>query len=562
MKEIIMKKHMKRRTERKHSLQPRLEDLESRRCPAVTMSVLEGHILEVLGDRGNNVIELVNNGSQISVMGDGAPTQTFTGIDTIRVNTWTGRDNVRLVIETPPPDPDFSFAVDLGAGDDFFTLLIPTVDSSLPPLDTTVNPSIKVGVQGGAGDDIFQTFVGQLDVPLGTPPPHLGFSLDLDYQGGRGDDTFSTHFVNLDLELPAAQRIDGGEGNDSIGTFVPAVQVNAPLSLEQNGGPGNDDIRVIFGINPQPDQPADQLVPAVQINAALALNVDGGLGDDNIAVICGFNPQPDPPARQFVPAVQVNAPLAFNVNGGLGGDDIRVIFDFNPQPDPPADQFVPAVQINGPLAVMVDGGDGADNLQAGAAWQVNAGASTLVHLIGGRGQDEVAGTWANHIAAGASSEFDLEGGIGNDSIAFNYLDARVDGTFRLNLDGDDGADNIDLQLNDVTVGEVGQMFIQANGGRGNDRLSAELGLAPTRSSSVDTSMDGGAGNDIVAALLEPRFSERADDLHIHLLGGEGNDALAFVVSRAILGADLLVDGGPGMDTGIASPGVQVINCER
>ena len=69
--------------------------------------------------------------------GDDAPMQTFTGIDMIRVNTWAGRDSVRLVTATPPPEPDFSFFADLGAGDDILTLLVPPPDPDQKPVRDT-----------------------------------------------------------------------------------------------------------------------------------------------------------------------------------------------------------------------------------------------------------------------------------------------------------------------------------------------------------------------------------------------------------------------------------------
>ena len=156
-----MKRASTRRLPLSSSFSPRLEILEDRWCPAVTTRVVEGHILQVFGDRGANVIEINQHGSQVSVTGDGARTQTFSGIDTIRVNTWAGDDLVRFFFEPNDSRPraEYSFAADLGAGNDSFTFVaLPT--SATPPPDPDIIPCIEVAVQGGAGQDTFHTMVG------------------------------------------------------------------------------------------------------------------------------------------------------------------------------------------------------------------------------------------------------------------------------------------------------------------------------------------------------------------------------------------------------------------
>src|SRR4051812_36925814 len=65
---------------------PRLEALEDRWCPSCTVSVVDGHLLQVVGDRADNHIDIVGNGlGGIQVAADGAPARTFTGINKIVV---------------------------------------------------------------------------------------------------------------------------------------------------------------------------------------------------------------------------------------------------------------------------------------------------------------------------------------------------------------------------------------------------------------------------------------------------------------------------------------------
>src|SRR5262245_59311856 len=105
---------------------PRFEALEDRRCPAVSVSVVDGHILKVDGDRGNNAVIIAQDGDQVTVTGDGSSPVTYTGIDTARVNTWAGDDIITIhCTDKNKRIAEFHFDMDLGAGDDMVTLLVP-----------------------------------------------------------------------------------------------------------------------------------------------------------------------------------------------------------------------------------------------------------------------------------------------------------------------------------------------------------------------------------------------------------------------------------------------------
>src|SRR5947209_12627758 len=74
---------------------PALERLDDRLCPSSTATVAGGHVLQILGDRSDNRIAIVDQGVDgISVALDGAPARTFRDIDQIVLNTYAGNDAV------------------------------------------------------------------------------------------------------------------------------------------------------------------------------------------------------------------------------------------------------------------------------------------------------------------------------------------------------------------------------------------------------------------------------------------------------------------------------------
>ncbi len=419
-----------KRSRRWNHFRPLLETLESRWCPAVTMSVENEHILQVVGDRGDNQVEVTMQGFLVTVTGDGV-TQTFRGIDTVNINTWAGRDGVQIVAtelpagsdcsvnvdlgagndsfsllcpsdpSVPPPDPDFQpcldvavlggagddqvsvsagsqfigdleFTADLGAGNDAFALSCPS-DPSLPPIPGGFTPCIDVAVHGGTGDDVLQTIVGSPGDLVGKRG-ELSTEFHVDLQGDTGNDALITNVTNVKLDGPLSLNEAGGLGNDSFRAAFGNVDISAPLSLSNDGGAGHDDIRVIFGIvtieNPQPEP------LGVTVNAAVDVTLDGGFGSDNIAVICGFNPQPDPPA---FPALMVANSFAVNVQGGDGSDlaDVEVLNS----------------EIAGSVEISTDLGAGNDQLHVETT-NISVQGTLSAHITLGYGND--AGAWANH----------------------------------------------------------------------------------------------------------------------------------------------------------------------
>src|SRR5205823_4082042 len=170
---------------------------------------------------------------------------------------------------------------------------------------------------------------------------------------------------------------------------------------------------------------------------------------------------PDPPA---FPGVVLNAPVSMNLDGGAGDDDLRVIFAGDPPPgdrpnegSPPTGDR-PALEINAPLTLNVDGGAGNDVIVASL---------DDVFVANARGQVAV----------------DLNGDAGEDRIGFRFQ-GRLDGDFRLRIDGGNGNDQVAAGFL-IDAASMGTLDAAVLGGRGNDMLALDVYFA-----SADGTMTG------------------------------------------------------------------------
>ncbi len=590
-----------KRSRRWNHFRPLLETLESRWCPAVTMSVENEHILHVVGDRGDNQVEVTMQGVLATVTGDGV-TQTFRGIDTVNINTWAGRDDVQIVAlelptgsdtlinadlgagndsfslfcpsdpSTPPPDTDLQprldvavlggtgddqvgivadsrfigdleFTANLGAGNDAFALSCPS-DPSLPPMPGGFTPCIDVAVHGGTGDDVLQTIVGSPGDLVGKRG-ELSTEFHVDLQGDTGNDALITNVTNVKLDGQLSLNEAGGLGNDSFRAAFGNVDISAPLSLSNDGGAGHDDIRVIFGIvtieNPQHDP------LGVTVNAAVDVTLDGGFGSDNIAAICGFNPQPDPPA---FPAFEVAGSFKLDVLGG-GGSDL-------------ADLKVLNTDIGGLLGISADMGAGNDQLHVETT-NINVVGALAFHVMLG-GEDDL-GAWANHdVSVSGTVAIDVDCGAGNDSMLGEMMPS-VDGggAYNLNISGGAGDDALAVSLF-PTVQRGGAFRAVVDGGTGTDHLFGLVNPGPCEPSSlVAASFQGGTGNDQIAVVADlASFAPDSGRIVVGVNAGDGSDQIEFLVlgiERSTENASFFLDGGAGRDIALVSPLVVVQDVE-
>ena len=259
------------------------------------MSVVDGHILQIVGDRGDNSVVIAQVDDQSTVTGDGSTPITYTGIDAVRVNTWAGDDSVSLTCRfTSFAQPsNFSFALRLGAGNDTFQLSIPRAPE-MPP-GSQPFPKAEFAVSAGAGNDVLEERVDAVAITS---------ELSIELDSGAGDD------MNTAILLPAVQRggsvryrYDGGAGDDmNTAIILPAVQRGGKFSASFDGGAGRD---VLTGFVEDPN-----LMPGGMVDVSFL----GGRGDDRIDVrvdLTGFTPE--------------SGQLRLAVDGGPGSDHMTLL---------------------------------------------------------------------------------------------------------------------------------------------------------------------------------------------------------------------------------------------
>lgn len=377
--------------------------------------------------------------------------------------------------------------------------------------------------------------------------------------------------VQVTADTAAPQRFTG----------IDLIQVEA--------GDGNDDIRVIYAFNPQPDPPADPIRVAelrVRLGAGndsfnvtgqfppdpCRIGVDAGAGNDDVSVICGFNPQPEPPGNQL-------RSFDFYVQLGAGNDRFTGNMVW-PQGLRGA---------SGASRVTVIGDAGNDSINALIGLLSNAmpagdvSSALDLSLNGGDGNDSVISTLRNVNLNGRTS-IDLQGGNGNDVVRQALNMVTVNGGMSLNFRGGEGDDTVAVTTGTETRPDAppslfvnSPVTVNVEGGLGNDRLLGLLQPCIKPEASLDVVFSGGSGNDVIsilmgleAGLLNPPSdrpaspgelnppSEHDGPIHLAVIGGEGDDQLYLSVrnlghSKSMF--DIRLDGAPGKDTVVATPGI-------
>jgi hypothetical protein len=346
-------------------------------------------------------------------------------------------------------------------------------------------------------------------------------------------------------------------------------------------GYGNDDVRVIYGFNPQPDPPGNQMRPldlrvslgsgddkfVADVQAGIRsvlLGVDAGTGNDVVTFKSGV----DPNAR---PTGVINPDLRSTMlyaNLGDGSDTFSGYLQLPPDP--------------GRLIVM--GGGGADSINAligllsKATPAGDANGSIDLSLNGGDGNDNIQSAARNVILNGRVT-IDLQGGAGSDIVQQSLETVRVNAGLDLVASGGIGDDSV--VLSGVAASQTAAAFtptLIANsrvsfnfrGDLGNDRLTGLLQPCITPAGTLDMIFEGGAGNDLFNLMLDlepgelnpPSESDPASvqngPVRLSVLGGDGDDRLYLFVQNLGKSESLFLarlDGGAGLDSGVVSPGL-------
>jgi len=380
---------------------PAIEALEDRKYLSATMNVLnDGHTLNIVGDSGDNRIEIVQDDRGVHVTADRGPVQNFTGIQSITVQTGYGNDDVRVIHGfNPQPDPpgdqsrSLDLRVSLGAGDDQFA-----ADIQVPA------GTIRVGVDAGAGNDsvTFRTVInpnerpvdvidqnvrsvllyanlgdgndvynGELQFPLdpcqvmviggggadsinaligllsnATPAGNVHGTIDLSLNGGDGNDNIQSAIRNVNLNSRVAMNLQGGAGNDIVQQTLEMVNVNAGLTLEASGGVGDD--YVVLSAAPASGT-SSQATPTLIANSAVRFNLQGDAGNDRVVGL-------------IQPCITPEGTLDLIFGGGAGNDLFNLMLDLEAADLNPPSESDPASEQDGPIRLTASGGDGDDRL--------------------------------------------------------------------------------------------------------------------------------------------------------------------------------------------------------
>jgi len=357
----------RRRAAQRARLQVR--ELDSRCCPSCTVQVVNGDTLQILGDQTANAVEVTEGNSGISVVCDGKPSQTFTGIEQVVIRTFAGSDSVKYIC--PFESPNLARVhFDLGADEDTFSAIGDGVhvasalnfDGDAGPGADVVTfsglsaPSGQLQVLLGPGQDRFSVsdtkFTGPVDISIDAAAgsdlveiindDFVGLTnqgltaLKLNVQLGQGDDRFSMH--DSRLACPADVGIDAGAGEDvvefpHIGFFGLSNPVNA-LKLKVQLGAGTDTFSVTEG----------------NFAGPVEIGVDGGAGKDVVELSKNnFADIQNPPNNGVSATVRINlaagdaaaptiddnhfgAGLSLSYAGGNGADNFSFTNDYSAGP--------------------------------------------------------------------------------------------------------------------------------------------------------------------------------------------------------------------------------------
>jgi hypothetical protein len=240
---------------------PRLEPLEDRCLPAVSISILPGNVLQVLGSNRNDRIQIIDNGSaaenNVVVLADRTEFIPGVAVSNVVVRTHGGNDNV-VYTQAGALQRNITRFVNvfLGSGTDRFHAQLPG--------GLVTGSSLTIDVHGGSGSDN-ESIGGGGDIAAGA-------ALTVILDGGLAGSTITTTYqaqVKGNLIVFAA----GGPSDDVLhGVYTLNTGSTGALSAQFQGGFGDDH----FFLNVR----QISLLDRVSINAA----VDGGPGN-NTAIV-------------------------------------------------------------------------------------------------------------------------------------------------------------------------------------------------------------------------------------------------------------------------------------
>lgn len=283
--------------------------------------------------------------------------------------------------------------------------------------------------------------------------------------------------------------IDSGSGNDTINAALTAP-LSQMESLKLCLGKGNNQVNLDYS--------------AGLTNAALAIGIDGGAGNNQLMTQFGALSISRLTLNECLG--KAGATSHFNFGGALTGSLVNV---------------------------GINGGPANDHVFAQVGDVSSSNIQFFDHL--GKGNNtfdlEAAGNLHNAVV-----HFDIDGGSSGNAITFNARGVNIDTTSRLNLETCSGAGNDSVT---VTYSGLmnGELWLDLQGGAGNDTMNATLTLAQGSTGRVRAQMEGGSGDDTMSFTINDNSNP----------GGKSTLSLL----------DAILNGGSGHNTVMATPNVKV-----
>lgn len=361
----------------------RLETLEGRECPAVQVFNTAG-LLSIVGDQFDNDIEIVDNGTDVSVLVDGVAVSNspFTGVTRVVARGAAGDDSITFTSNAS----SVITAVKLQGGADNDTLIL---DAST--LDrVSASATTKLTVIGGQGADTFDTTIGDVaagDTVLltvtgasGADSLTLGVSgsvngtLTVNANADQGSDTISASLILSPGSVGDTTFFArGGQGDDNL-TLAVLGEVGGSLVFQGGGGQGNDTVSVSGTLQ-------------TEGTGTSSIIANGGQGADNVTIST---------------AATVVGTLTAQALGGQGHDTIDLSVTVAPN-------------STGTVNVGASGGSGIDSIDV----DVDAEIDGLLKILaaGDIGLDTITSTVNLLTGSTGRVENRVDGGIRKDTLS-------------------------------------------------------------------------------------------------------------------------------------------------
>ena len=252
----------------------RLESLSDRVVPACT-AVQNGTVLTITGDSSANVIEITDDGTDLTVTCDGEEVALTGPVERVELSLGSGNDEVSITFGGTLSGAR-SYDVSLGNGHDTFSATLgegevdPNTNEPVPS-SLADGASLELVVRGMNGHDSLSFDAASTDVGAGA-------TLSVELGGGNGKDTLDFAYGGIllgDLTLSAS----GGNGKDEVsGEVTFDATSTGTADLDVMGGNGKDTLALLVT-----DDSGDDGDPSTEDTSTLtafAATLDGGHGKD------------------------------------------------------------------------------------------------------------------------------------------------------------------------------------------------------------------------------------------------------------------------------------------